>query len=120
MQYDVVKNYACIEIDFHIDGSEEYTSCWLGKTIDSETNQATYWSGLTPDGSQAYSFDTLEKFVTAEVFKNDSLEKIWHLVSINSIDGCSIEYRLSFYLDLKDGPIRRPARPPARLDSSKD
>ena len=111
MLFDVVKRNACIEIEFCIEGSDEYTSCWLGKTIDRNTSREVYWFGLTPDGLQAYDFETLEIFLNAEVFEGQSLGEKWELVNVYSIDGCNVKERLLFYLGLKDGPIRGPAQP---------
>ena len=110
MLYDVIKNNACIEIEFCVEGSKEYTSCWLGKTAAAETSNETYWFGLTSDGLQAYDFDILEDFVNTGVFKGRSLKEIWNFVCIYSIDGCDIKERVPFYLGLEDGPIRGPAK----------
>jgi len=97
MSYSVVKNKTCIEIDFYIDGCVEYSSSWLGKVIDNDTDEASYWFGLTEDGLQAYDFNSFEEFTNAKVFKGKSLKDIWHLVSLYSIDGFNVQERLPFY-----------------------
>ena len=110
MSYDVVKNNACIEIEFFLDDFSEYGSCWLGKTINEETHQAVYWYGLTPDGSQSYDFDSLHDFVSAPIFHDKSIKERWDSITLIAIDGCSIDWRLAHYLGSEPGPIRRPAR----------
>ena len=111
MSYDVITNDACIEIEFCVDGFPEYSSCWLGKTVNRETNRADYWYGLVPDGSQAYNFNSLKEFISESIFQSSSIKEIWNLVTLFSIDGCDIDWRLLHYLGLEPGPIRRPARP---------
>jgi len=111
MSYDVVENNACIEIEFCIDNTPIYNSCWMGKTISRETNQAVFWYGLVPDGSQAYDFDSLQGFMCASIFHDNSLKEIWDSISLIAIDGCDIDWRLSHYLGIAPGPIRRPAKP---------
>lgn len=110
MEYDVVTEDACIEVEFYIDGDAVYDSCWLGKTPDPEKkDRAAYWYGLVKDGSQAYDYYTAEDLIKAPVFRGESLEELWDKVTIKSIDGCSVDYRLPFYLGLKQGPRFGPA-----------
>lgn len=45
LEYDVVKNHTCIEVEFCVDDVAEYDSCWLGKTIEELTNKTVYWYG---------------------------------------------------------------------------
>ena len=111
MSYDVVENYACIEVEFCVDDSLEYDSCWLGKTIDKETNQAVYWYGLVRDGSQAYDFSSQHEFINAPVFHGKSILEIWDSITLIEIDSCDIDWRLAHYLGIEQGPIRRPAKP---------
>ena len=111
MLYDVVENNACIEIEFCIDNNPIYNSCWMGKTIDKEINQASFWCGLVPDGSQAYNFKSFQEFMDTPLFQNDSLKESWSFITIIAIDGCDIDWRLSHYLGVEPGPIRRPAKP---------
>ena len=101
MTYDVVKNNACIEVHFHIDNATEHGSCWLGKTVGRETNQAIYWYGLIPDGSQAHKFKTSHDFLNAPVFQGKNIMEIWEAVTVNSIDGCDVEERLVHFLRIE-------------------
>ena len=78
MSYDITKKQTCIEIEFCVDNYETYQTSWLGKMIDKETNQVVYWFGLTEDGSQAYDYDSFDKFSNAKVFNGKSLNEIWN------------------------------------------
>lgn len=95
MHFNINDN-ACIEINFCVDASEVYTSCWLGKLI-SEEKKEVYWFGLTADGSEAYDFDSVRQLLETKVFNGKSLKKIWELITIISIDGCDVEDRISYY-----------------------
>jgi len=109
MQYDVVTNNACIEIEFSIDGDYVYSGCCLGKATDRTTGQGMFWYGLVEDGSEAYDYDNLVDFISAEVFHGSSIQQLWSKVTIFSIDACGVEERLPFYLGEADGPVMRPA-----------
>ncbi len=109
MLYDVVKNHACIEVEFSVDGDPAYDGCYLGKTVDKATHQCAYWYGLAEDGSQAYDYDNPEAFVNAKVFHGRSIKQLWSRISIFSIDACPVEERLPFFLGLADGPRFGPA-----------
>ncbi len=109
MQYDVVKNKACIEIEFSVDEDPIYFACCLGKMFDGETNRGLYWYGLVADGSQAYDYDTLEAFLNAKILNGNSIKQLWSKISLFSIDACSVEERLPFYLGITDGSRMRPA-----------
>ena len=106
MAYDVIKNNACIEVHFFVDKSFEYASCWLGKIVDKEANQAVYWYGLTPDGSQAYDFNAFHDFVNTPVFHDKNIMEIWESITINSIDSCDVEERMLHFLGAERGPSR--------------
>ena len=95
MHFNINDN-ACIEINFCVDASEVYTSCWLGKLI-SEGKKEVYWFGLTADGSEAYDFDSVRQLLETKVFNGKSLKEIWELITIISIDGCDVEDRISYY-----------------------
>ena len=110
MEYDVVKNHACIEVEFCIESSSEYDCCFLGKTISQEVSQAVYWYGLTQDGLQAYDFDTLDEFIFRPVFNGKNIQEIWNSVRFIAIDTFDVEMRLSQYLGEGPCPIRGPAR----------
>jgi hypothetical protein len=101
MAYDMTRKIdPCIEIEFCIDGCEIYQESWMGKMLNKDGKNHIYWYGLTKDGSQAYDFDSFEKFADAKVFCDKSIKEIWPLVSLRGIDACDIEERLPFYLDL--------------------
>lgn len=102
MGIDVSAHNICIEIEFYINEDLEYNSCWLGKmgrTVEG-IQYEVFWYGLVADGSQAYDYYSAEEFFNAPVFRGKSLKDLWDKVIINSIDGCSVEYRLPYYLEL--------------------
>ncbi len=109
--YDVVKHDACIEVAFRVDGAPAYADCWCGKTVHREENRAVYWYGLTPDGAQAYDYDSLDAFLAAPVFQGNSIEEIWSRLTLTEIDGCDVNSRLRFYQGLEAEPAPRPAQP---------
>lgn len=113
LDYDVVNRNACIEIEFEVDNNSEYNSCWLGKMPDryKDCKVATYWYGLVPDGSQAYDYPTKDEFLNAKVFKGQSIIDIWDTVTLFSIDGCDVEYRLPHLLGIAGGPTFGPPMP---------
>lgn len=94
-----ISNVNCIEIEFSVDNSRDYRCSWLGKTQDGKNGREIYWFGLTEDGSQAYDYETFEQLSNARVFYGKSIKEIWDLVTILSIDACSVEERLPFYLE---------------------
>ena len=108
MEFDVVKNHCCVEVEFYVDDSLEYNSCCLGKTIDRRTKEAVYWYGLVPDGSQAYDYDSLCDFVSAPIFNGKSIKEIWSLITIYSIDGCVPDDRLKVYWGLEKSSLLEP------------
>ena len=104
MLFDVIANHACIEIAFCVDNLPAYDECWLGKTIDKETNREVYWYGLVPDGSQASDFNSFHEFIDAPVFQGKNIKQIWNSITLIAIDGCDIDWRLSHYLNFESGP----------------
>jgi hypothetical protein len=97
---DVVKHNSCIEMNFCIDNDIVYGDCWLGKMPDrGNPRKAVYWYGLVPDGSQAYEYTELEDFIDAKVFNGKSMRDVFEKVTWYSLDGCSIEGMLPYYLD---------------------
>ncbi|WP_426351065.1 hypothetical protein ACPWSR_07530 [Alloiococcus sp. CFN-8] len=97
---DVLKDNSCIEIEFSIDDDSEYDDCWLGKMPDrDESNKEIYWYGLAPDGSQAYEYTELKDILNAKVFHGKSLYVLIDKINWHSLDGCSIEERLPYYID---------------------
>ena len=98
MSYDVCRSNTCIEIEFCIDQCVEYQTSWLGKMIERGTGKSIYWYGLVEDGSQAYDFESIEEFINAKIFCDNSIKEIWSLISVISIDACEPKERLSFYL----------------------
>ena len=98
---DVINNNTCIEMEFSIDDTE-YNQCWLGKMPDRDNpKKEIYWIGLNPDGSQAYEYKELEDLLKAKILDGNSLYEVIDRISWHSLDGCSIEERLSDYLDYK-------------------
>lgn len=101
MAYDVMQYTACIEIEFVVEDSPKYTSCWLGKTCavgGVKLSKESYWYGLLPDASQAYDFDSFDDFISAPIFDGKNIHEIWDSIVIYTIDGCDTEYRLPYYL----------------------
>ena len=80
-----------MEIEFCVDNYTEYQESWLGKLVDKKTNKEVFWYGLTADGTQAYNFDSLDSFMSAKVFRGKSIEEIWDLILILSLNGNTIE-----------------------------
>lgn len=100
LEKDVVKDNACIEMNFCIDEDTEYEDCWLGKMIDNTVEGGElYWYGLVADGSQAYEYDKLEDILAAKVFHGKSLYDVIEDITWFSLDECSIEERLPYYID---------------------
>ena len=95
--FDTEKKY-CVEIRFMLVGSDKYSQCWMGKTWDSKVRQNVYWYGLTPDGMNAYEYDTFEKMADARVFDGLSLREVWNRTVIEEIDGCTPSERLRDYI----------------------
>ena len=97
--FEIVISCNFIEVSFCVDNSEEYQNAWLGKMMDSETEQEVFWYGLTPDGSQAYDFATFDDFVNAKVFQGKSIKEIWGSISIFGLGGAPPEEMLPLYLE---------------------
>ena len=91
------KNNHCIEIAFCVDDSDEFQDSWMGKMLDADTKKPVFWLGLTPDGSQAYDFNTYSAFINAKFFRGKSICQIWDSISIYSLDGGLVEEMLPFY-----------------------
>ena len=89
----------CTEIGFCVDDDEDYQESCMGKLISKETKQNIYWYGLKLDGSQSYEFDTLEAFLSAEIFHKKNIRDIWPSISILSLDGGLVEETLPRYLE---------------------
>ncbi|MBL4934773.1 hypothetical protein JK636_03255 [Clostridium sp. YIM B02515] len=105
---DVVKYNSCIEMNFCIDNDTEYEDCWLGKMPDRDNRgKEIYWYGLVPDGSQAYDYAKLEDILNAKVFHGKSLCDVIGEITWYSLDGCSIEDRLSDYIDVNAKKLKR-------------
>ena len=74
MEHDVISSHTCIEINFCIDDDVEYASCWTGKLPShEEAPRDLYWYRLVSDGSQAFSFNSLEELLYAAVFRGCSI-----------------------------------------------
>lgn len=95
---DVIKYKSCIEMNFCTDNDTEYQDCWIGKMPDREDlNKEIYWYGLVPDSSQAYDYAKSEDILNAKVFNGKSMCNVIEKVTWYSLDGCSIEERLTDY-----------------------
>lgn len=82
----------CIEINFCVGNEGKYLNCWMGKTI--KDKKATFWFGLTEDGSEPYEYEDFEAFSSGQVFNGQSLKEIWTDIELLSIDGCEPEERI--------------------------
>ncbi len=100
MSCDISEKQNCIEIEFSVDNCDIYQSSWLGKMIDEKTKEDSYWHGLTPDGSQAYDYDSFEKFVNVKIIFGRSIKEIWDSITIISIDASDVQERVSDYLEM--------------------
>lgn len=63
-----------------------------------DRSKELYWFGLTPDGSQAYDYDTAEEILNAKVFHGKSLSDVIQNITWLEIDGCGVKWRLPDYL----------------------
>lgn len=88
----------CLEIEFQIIGDDVYTECFMGKMPDEEGKKYYYWYGLTPDGKNAYEFESFDAMADAPVFHGKSLIDLWDQVNILTVDGCDAEWRIKEYL----------------------
>lgn len=97
---DVVKNNSCIEMNFYVEGDKDYTDRWLGKMPNkSSLTEEAYWYGLVDNGSQDYDYDNQKDFLEAKVFNGKSIYEIFEKIHWHSLDGCSLEERLGYYLN---------------------
>lgn len=85
----------CIEIEFSINDSSKYQTCWMGKMPNKE--KELYWYALALDGSEEYVYDNFQNFFLAAVFEGKTLKEIWEKVDILSIDGCDPNERFLDY-----------------------
>lgn len=105
---DVLKYNSCIEMNFCIDNDKEYEDCWIGKMPDKgDVTKEIYWYGLVQDGSQAYDYNELEDILNAKVFYGKSIYDVIEEITWYSLDGCSIEDMVSYYIN---DDIERPLR----------
>ncbi len=93
-----LKGKFCIEIEFCIDGCEQFYECWMGKMPNQCTNEDVFWFGLTPDSKNAYNYSDFKHMSSDKVFQGSSLEEIWDKVTVLSIDGCNPKERIKHYL----------------------
>ena len=102
MSFDT-KGRFCIEIQFSVKGNEKFDYCWMGKMPDRETNQDSFWYGLTPDGKNAYEYPSFEEFSNAIVFDGHSLLSIWNSIIIEEINGGDSMDMIQMYLSGRGG-----------------
>lgn len=97
---NVVKNDSCIEMNFYVEGDKDYTDCWLSKMSNkSDLTGETYWYGLEDNGSKAYDYDNQKEFLQSRVFNGKSIYEIFEKIYWYSLDGCSLEERLNYYVN---------------------
>lgn len=96
LSYDIRKHKTCIEIEFSINDSPIYTSCYMGKLI-TQQGEEIYWLGLTADGNQGYDFTSAESMLNAKVAEGKSLKEAWDKLIFHTIDSCDAESRLAYY-----------------------
>lgn len=108
LETDISSNNACIEISFEISNNQQYSDCWLGKMPNKkDSNQVIYWYGLYEDGSGSYDYTRLDDMIHDPVFDGKELQELIDQIEWISIDGCSFEEMLPFYLETTDErPIR--------------
>ena len=93
-----LKGERCIEIEFSINDSSKYLSCWMGKMPNKDNiEKEVYWYGLHFNGSEQYGYDNFCDFFLADVFDGKTLKEIWEKVDILSIDGCDPNERFLDY-----------------------
>lgn len=100
MSVDIIAHKISIEMEFLVDNFPMYQNCYLGKMANKDAEKVEYWFGLTPDGTQAYSYDTFEELVNARVFCDKSLKEVWNSVYFFSLNSATLEEVLPFYLNL--------------------
>ncbi len=68
-----LRGISCIEIEFCIDGYDQFYECWMGKMPNEHTKEDIFWFGLTPDGKNAYDYSDFKQMSTDKVLK----AKVW-------------------------------------------
>lgn len=91
-----LRDNCCQEILFKLENSEKYNHCWMG--VINKNGSSEYWFGLTSDGKEAYDYTNFDQMTSAPVFNGKSLKEIWDTINILSINGCSPESMIPFYL----------------------
>lgn len=91
-----LRDNCCQEILFNLENSEKYNHCWMGAI--NKNGNVEYWFGLTQDGKEAYDYPSFDDMASALVFHGKSIKEIWEHIDILSINGCSPESIIPFYL----------------------
>ncbi|MDD2533283.1 MAG: hypothetical protein PHC86_01115 [Eubacteriales bacterium] len=89
-------NQSSIEVEFRVENSLIFQSCWLGRISDSKWKSNIFWFGLAEDGSKAYKYSSFEEFLNSKVFEGKSIIEIWESIDFISIDGCDVYEYFSF------------------------
>ena len=83
---DLKKKY-CLEIAFHLQSSEKFSHCWMGKMRKEATaSQDLYWFGLEAAGLETDDYDSFEDMANAPVFDGACLKDICHMLDIDEIN----------------------------------
>ncbi len=94
----LIKGQYMYENNFYIDGIDKYDDCWIGFN---DQFEEPYWFGITPDGNNAYEYNTADEILNAKVFDGKSMYELWDKVyfySLNGVDALEwIWYNLKFY-----------------------
>lgn len=94
----LIKGQYMYENNFYIDGIDKYDDCWIGFN---DQFEEPYWFGITPDGNNAYEYNTADEILNAKVFDGKSMYELWDKVYFYSINGVDtlewIWYNLKFY-----------------------
>lgn len=95
---ELIKGQYMYENNFYIDGIDKYNDCWIGFN---DQFEEPYWFGITPDGNNAYEYNTADEILNAKVFDGKSMYELWDKVYFYSLNGVDvlewIWYDLKFY-----------------------
>ncbi|MGL5415057.1 MAG: hypothetical protein ACRDAU_05310 [Clostridium sp.] len=97
LNHDVLAEDFSIEINFSFN---EYTDCYIGKMPDLiNSKKEIYWYSMPPNKEDSYIFDYLDDILTHKIFQEKTLTDIFSEITWHSLDGCSFEEMLHYYID---------------------
>ena len=70
---ELIKGQYMYENNFYIDGIDKYDDCWIGFN---DQFEKPYWFGITPDGNNAYEYNTADEILNAKVFDGKSMYEL--------------------------------------------